>query len=59
MTTKKEDKSTWAIGGMTMIGVGVGLFFMQSSPILMLACILIGIGLGLLIASILSRKKEI
>ncbi|GAA4941027.1 hypothetical protein GCM10023314_12440 [Algibacter agarivorans] len=59
MTTKKEDKSTWAIGGMTMIGVGVGLFFMQSSPILMVACILIGIGLGLLIASILSRKKEI
>ena len=59
MTTKKEDKSTWAIGGMTMIGVGVGLFFLQSSPILMVACILIGIGLGLLIASILSRKKEI
>ena len=23
MTTKKDDKSSWAIGGMTLVGVGV------------------------------------
>ncbi len=58
MTTKKEDKSTWAIGGMAMVGVGVGLFFVQSNAILFVASILIGIGLGLVIAPIISRTKE-
>ena len=58
MTTKREDKSTWAIGGMTLIGVGVGLVFVQTSPILLVASILVGIGLGLVITSIISRKQE-
>lgn len=51
MTDKKEqkndwaeDKSTWAIGGMTMVGVGVGLIFAQTAPILLVASILVGIG---------------
>jgi hypothetical protein len=56
--TKKEDKSSWAIGGTTLIGVGVGLIFIQSSPILFVASILIGIGLGLVITPIISYKKE-
>lgn len=59
MTTKREDKSTWAIGGTTLIGVGVGLVFVQTSPILLVASILVGIGLGLVITSIISRKQEI
>ena len=58
MTTKKEDKSSWAIGGTTLIGVGVGLIFIQASPILFVASILIGIGLGLVITPIISNKKE-
>jgi hypothetical protein len=58
MTTKKEDKSSWAIGGMTMIGIGVGLIFVQTSPILFVASILIGIGLGLVIVPIISSKNE-
>ncbi|MGB5273644.1 MAG: hypothetical protein WBN39_06285 [Flavobacteriaceae bacterium] len=57
MTTKKVDKSNWAIGGMTMVGVGVGFFFLQSNPIFFVASILIGIGLGLVIAPIISRAK--
>ena len=57
MTNKKENKSTWAIGGMTMIGVGVGLIFVQTSPILLVASILVGIGLGLVITSLISSKK--
>lgn len=55
MTDKKEDRSTWAIGGMTMVGVGTGLIFVKT-PIILVASILIGIGLGLVITSILSRK---
>jgi cyanate permease len=58
MTTKKEDKSSWAIGGMTMIGIGVGLIFVQTSPILFIASILIGIGLGLVITPFISDRKE-
>jgi F0F1-type ATP synthase assembly protein I len=57
MTDKKVDKSSWAIGGMTMVGIGVGFIFLQTSPLFFVACILIGIGLGLLIAAIISNKN--
>jgi F0F1-type ATP synthase assembly protein I len=56
MENKTNDKSSWAIGGMTLIGVGVGLIFVQTSPIMMAACTIIGVGLGLVISSFLSRK---
>ncbi|MEZ4809943.1 MAG: hypothetical protein R2819_06250 [Allomuricauda sp.] len=55
MAEKKEDRSTWAIGGMTMVGVGVGLIFVKT-PILLVASIIIGIGLGLVFTSLLSRR---
>ena len=58
MVTKKEDKSSWAIGGMTMIGIGVGLIFVQASPILFVASILIGIGIGLVISSFITVRKQ-
>jgi hypothetical protein len=43
---------------MTMVGVGVGFFFIQSNPMLFVASILIVIGLGLVIAPVISRNKE-
>ncbi len=55
---KKSDKSSWAIGGTTLIGVGVGLIFLKTSVIFFVASILIGIGSGLVIASFISRVKE-
>jgi F0F1-type ATP synthase assembly protein I len=58
METKKDDKSSWAIGGTTLIGIGVGFIFIQTSPMLFVASILIGIGAGLVIAPIISRSKE-
>lgn len=54
---KKSDKSSWAIGGTTLIGVGVGLIFLKTSVIFFVVSILIGIGSGLLIASFISRLK--
>ena len=54
---KKSDKSSWAIGGTTLIGVGVGLIFLKTSVIFFVASILIGIGSGLVIASFISRVK--
>jgi len=57
---KKRDKSLLAIGGMTLMGIGVGLVFFESSPLLIVASILVGIGLGLVVRFIvLSKKKKV
>ena len=55
-SNKKEDKSTWAIGGGVLIGVGAGIFYIKTFPLGIVAFTLIGIGLGLIVASIISRK---
>ena len=58
MTNKKEDKSTWAIGGGVILGIGIGFFFLKNSPALaFVGSILAGLGIGLIITSILSSKK--
>lgn len=51
-----EDKSTWATGGGTLLGLGVGLFFLQESALAFVGSLLAGIGLGLIITSIVSRR---
>jgi Na+/melibiose symporter-like transporter len=56
-TDKKEDKSTWAIGGTLLIGMGVGFFFLKEDPLAFVACLFIGLGLGLVITPIISRTK--
>jgi hypothetical protein len=53
-----EDRSSWAIGGGVLMGVGAGFFFLKESPLAFVACILIGLGLGLMTTSILSRGKR-
>lgn len=55
-TDKKDDKSTWAIGGGVLLGIGVGFFFLQVSALIFVGCILAGLGLGLLITAIISKK---
>ena len=55
-SNKKGDKSTWAIGGGVLIGVGAGIFYIKTYPLGIVAFTLIGIGLGLIVASIISRK---
>ena len=57
MTNRKEDKSTWAIGGGLLAGLGVGFFFVQDYPLVFVGCILLGLGVGLLITSIISSIK--
>jgi len=53
-----EDKSTWATGGGLMLGIGVGFFFLQQSALLFIGCILGGLGLGLIITSIISSFQK-
>ena len=56
--TKNDDKSTWVIGGTTLIGIGVGFIFLRTSILFFVASILIGIGSGLVITSLISREKN-
>jgi hypothetical protein len=58
MSNKEEDKSTWAIGGGLLLGFGVGLFFLQQSALAFVGSMIGGLGLGLLVTSIISSRKE-
>ena len=59
MTDKKDDKSTWAIGGGVLVGTGVGLFFLQTSALAFVGSILAGLGIGLVVTAIISRRSNI
>jgi len=54
---KKDDKSTWAIGGGVLLGTGIGFFFLQVSPLAFVGSLIAGLGLGLIITSIISRSQ--
>jgi Na+/melibiose symporter-like transporter len=56
MTDKKDDKSTWAIGGGVLAGIGVGFFFLKASALAFVGSILAGLGIGLVITAIISNK---
>ena len=55
---QKNDKSTWAIGGGVILGIGVGFFFLATSALYFVGCILGGLGLGLIVTSLLSMKRR-
>lgn len=57
MTTDKKrvDRGAWAVGGGTLMGLGVGFLFIQTSILAFIASVLVGIGAGLLIAALLPR----
>jgi hypothetical protein len=57
MGEKKDDKSTWAIGGGLLLGLGVGFFFLKASALAFVGSMIAGLGLGLIITSVLSGKK--
>ena len=58
MSNKEEDKSTWAIGGGLLLGLGVGFFFLQQSALAFVGSMIGGLGLGLLVTSIISSRKK-
>ncbi len=55
--SKKSDGGGIAVGGGTLAGLGVGFFLLETSPLFFLGSILVGLGLGLLIEALISRKK--
>ena len=57
-TNKKDDKSTWVIGGTLLMGMGIGFIYLREDPLIFLACLFIGLGLGLVITPIISKSKK-
>lgn len=57
MTEKASDKSTWAIGGGVLIGLGAGLFFLQTSALAFVGSILVGLGIGLMVTAVISGGR--
>jgi len=55
---KETDKSTWAIGGGLLMGLGIGFFLLEKSVFAFIGSMIGGLGLGLMIASIISVLKE-
>ena len=55
---KKDDMSKWVIGGTTLIGLGVGFIFLKTSGLIFVASILIGIGAGLVLATLISAMNR-
>ena len=56
-TEDKTDKSSWAVGGGLMLGIGIGFFFLHQSALFFVGSILAGLGVGLLAASLISKIK--
>ena len=54
---RKVDRSSWVIGGTTMIGIGVGFILLPISPLLLVASVLIGIGVGLVIVPFIPKRR--
>jgi uncharacterized membrane protein len=57
MDETTKDKSSWAIGGGVILGLGVGFFFLRTDALWFVGCMMIGLGLGLLISALISSKK--
>ena len=55
---KSIDKSTWAIGGGVIFGLGIGFFFLHTSTLAFIGSLLGGLGLGLIITSIISTVSK-
>ena len=48
----------WAVGGGLFIGLGAGFFLLTLHTLCFVGSILLGLGLGLLVGSMGSKKEE-
>lgn len=55
MKDSNVDNKGLVIGGMTLVGVGVGFVFLNISPLFFVAAILISLGLGLVLSSLVGK----
>ena len=55
---KDGNKRNWPIGGGLLLGMGIGFFFLQSNPLAFVGCMMGGLGLGLILTSVLSSREK-
>ena len=58
MADNNRDVSSWAVGAGLLVGLGVGFFFLETSALAFIGCMLIGLGFGLFAAALLSRMRS-
>jgi hypothetical protein len=56
MEKTEQDKSGVIIGGGLLLGLGVGFFLLEYSPLFFLGSILAGLGLGLILSTLVKNK---
>ena len=56
MKDVSKDKSSLAIGGGVLLGVGSAFFFLTINILWFVGCILLGLGLGLMIAAFIPNR---
>lgn len=54
MAHSGNDRSSWAVGGGLLLGLGIGFFFLPESGLAFIGSMLVGLGFGLLLSAILS-----
>lgn len=54
---RNVDKSNWAIGGGVLLGLGFGLVFLPESALAFVGSLIAGLGIGLIVTSILSNRR--
>jgi len=57
MADEKRNKSMWAVGGGLLSGLGVGFFFLEKSALAFVGCMIVGLGIGLLVAAVIPAIK--
>jgi len=55
-TSERQDRSTWATGGGVLLGLGVGMFFLPESGLAFVGSLIGGLGFGLMVTSLISRR---
>ena len=50
-----KKMSSWAVGGGLLVGLGVGFFFLETSALAFIGCMVIGLGFGLFAAALLAN----
>ena len=53
-----KDKSTWAIGGGLLLGIGTGFVVLHISALWFVGSIIGGLGLGLIVTAIISGSNK-
>ena len=52
MAHSGNDRSSWAVGGGLLLGLGIGFFFLPESGLAFVGSILAGLGFGLVLSAI-------